>query len=413
MQPNATALSAHDLTTLEAPVQWHGSLGNEQNPGGGPPFFSSAHMATDPMDGSVYGLLYVFDPQPAYRIFRVLSSNDKSNPSAAGQPSGRRVERVGADVIASAQGREAAAPGPSYNHQGVSITPSYLVLPELSLRMPAGRFDWSLIEASYVPASSGGRTYFHLLDKSTGARLGRYWIPACFSWHSVNAFENRTHVSLDIHLERDNTTLDAFRNNSLDVYYWHGKLARVTMPRPPPGATEAEWPLRQGPARLSVLSAPEDKSPEFAVVNPAHLWSRPTRYAWGLATDEAHKDVAWFQHVVRFDLASPARSKRWTPPKYDGGGHGVGPAGKRTKRNRRKRNWWPAPPIFVPRTPDQGPDESAGAVIMFAVDNSTGVPNAFILDGGTHEQVCQLELPLPRLQVVGLHNHFSAYPTSV
>ena len=145
-QPQVTALSAADLTTTQAPAAFDYSvLGEPQTPYGphGPLFFSGAHMPTD-ADGTSYGCAYVVKPAAAYRIYKV--------------PPGGALTLV-ADVPATAQpGEGGTAPGPSYNHQSLAFTRSFLLLPEMPLRMPAdGSFDWDQIQVCHMHSSTPER----------------------------------------------------------------------------------------------------------------------------------------------------------------------------------------------------------------------------------------------------------------
>ena len=47
---------------------------------------------------------------------------------------------------------------------------------------------------------------------------------------------------------------------------------------------------------------------------------------------------------------------------------------------------------------------------QFITDNE---PRLYIVDGVTMEAVAVLNLPIPKMPSVGLHNHFSKYPPSV
>ena len=54
----------------------------------------------------------------------------------------------------------------------------------------------------------------------------------------------------------------------------------------------------------------------------------------------------------------------------------------------------------------------AGVVLVFAVSHHDGRSVMFLLDGETHMPLANLSLPFAPLSDAGLHNHFSAFPTS-
>ena len=69
-------------------------------------------------------------------------------------------------------------------------------------------------------------------------------------------------------------------------------------------------------------------------------------------------------------------------------------------------------PEFIPKDADQPADSAAGVILSYwlSPDNE---PQLYIVDGVTMEAVAVLNLPIPKMPSVGLHNHFSKYPPSV
>ena len=126
----------------------------------------------------------------------------------------------------------------------------------------------SLTLESTCIACRNGTLFYNILDKETGKSLGRYELPAYFSWHNVNAWENKTHVMLDTHLQADARALNGFVG-TINVYQWQGKFVRVTMPNP-----RAAGAARTGAASITPLSSARDVSCEFGTVHPGHMWQR-------------------------------------------------------------------------------------------------------------------------------------------
>ena len=183
-------------------------------------------------------------------------------------------------------------------------------------------------------------------------------------------------------------TIDALNGFTglINVSQWQSTVVRVTMPNP-----MAEGVPSEGAAQMVALSGGDDVSTEFGAVNPAVMWTAPARYIWAATTDAAHHLYPWFPHVARLDTQAAAGSGvlRWSP--------GL--------------EWQMAPPLFVPRDAKQHADSAAGAVLVFAVGVS-GKAAMFVLDGETHTLAAQLALPFAPLASMGLHNHFSGYPSS-
>ena len=69
-------------------------------------------------------------------------------------------------------------------------------------------------------------------------------------------------------------------------------------------------------------------------------------------------------------------------------------------------------PEFIPKDANQPADSAAGVILSYwlSPDNE---PQLYIVDGVTMEAVAVLNLPIPKMPSVGLHNHFSKYPPSV
>ena len=370
--PECPALQGGSLDTVEAPEVYAGdSMGKRQLPFpsfAAPGFFMGAHMPAD-ANGDNYGAAYIHDPAPAFRVFRIKY----------GTPN----RTVFPDIPASPQpGDNGTASAPSYNHMALAFTPSFLLLPEMPTRMPK-MFDWAAIQKSWI---EDGTFYWRILDKATGKPLARYALPAMWSWHNINAWENKTHITVDITWAKNASALNGFVQGKFSSY--PGKLARIIMPNPTaPGAPT------DGAAAIEDLTSMTDArvpTPEFGVVNPAHMWKRPTRYIWASAAVHKATPAVFYNTVFRLDT-SDGSIATWSP---DG--------------------LIPGAPEFVPAASDQDPDSAAGAVLVLAI-GSTSVaqkPSLVILDGETHNVVATLTLPILPLASPGLHNHWSAFPTS-
>eukprot|EP00658_Telonema_sp_P-2_P077897 TRINITY_DN7162_c0_g1_i6.p1 TRINITY_DN7162_c0_g1~~TRINITY_DN7162_c0_g1_i6.p1 ORF type:complete len:434 (+),score=82.78 TRINITY_DN7162_c0_g1_i6:92-1393(+) len=362
------ALDGETLETVESPRAFNGSLGRPQTPfppGAGPQFYMGAHMPTD-ANGDSYGCIYVFKPAPGYRIFKVLKGTNQ------------RV--VLPDVAASPE----LGGAPSYNHQALAFTQSYILLPEMPLQQPT-EFNWTAIQDSW---NSTGHFYWRVIDKVTGAAVARYRMPAFYSWHNINAWENRTHLTVDITWAADQRALDGFAKHKFTLY--PGKFVRITMPNPalPSAVTEGE-------ASLSDLTREDDHTlqiPEFGCVNPAQMWARRTRFLWGSALDsrQPRGNTTYYNTIFQLNTDTGA-VKRWHPTPGDSTGA----------------------PLFVPRRINQSPELSDGVVVVLTVGGETGKPAVVLLDGESHQEVLRIKLPIDGMTGSGLHSHWSELPTSV
>merc|ERR1711871_1319214 len=277
--PETVALDRRSLVTVEAPVSFNGSLGPAQNPFPswlGPGFFAPSHIAID-TNGDTFGMIYMFEPFTGYRVYRI--------------PHGGSRERVVvADVHAHAQfkGR-----GPAYIHQALALTASFIIIPEQPLLMPNGTFDWGKIQDGWLP---GGQTVFRVLDKVLGAEVGTYTSNGFFSWHNWNAWENGTHVALELTWQPNADGLGVFseRGHGAHQGYYNGTMARATMPHPHLAAT--------GQAQVVHLTqVSEFPTPEFGAINPRWMWRAPTRFIYAATTDRAHVDEENFPLLLRVD----------------------------------------------------------------------------------------------------------------
>jgi len=111
-----------------------------------------------------------------------------------------------------------------------------------------------------------------------------YHLPAGFTWHNVNAWENDTHVTIDITWALNNSALTPFITEKVPSRSMQGRILRVSMPNP----RHPDSPM-DGPATAYSLTDPTNGvvTPDFGAVNPTHMWRQPTRFIWAAATDPA------------------------------------------------------------------------------------------------------------------------------
>lgn len=365
--PETVALDVRSMVTVEAPVAFNGSLGPAQNPFPerfGPSSFGPGHMVTD-SNGDVYGMIYMFEPFTGYRIYRIAK--------------GTRDRVIIADVHAHSQ---FMGKGPAYIHQALALTPSFIVIPEQPLLMPNGTFDWKKIQDGWI---DGGVTAFRVLDKKTGSELGVSTAPGCFSWHNMNAWENDTHVMMDITWQPSSDGLNVFseRGHGQRQGYYNGTLARAFLPNPRHKSSSSSTT-----ATVVHLTQPSRfPTPEFGAVNPVWMWRQQTRYIFAATTDLKHIDDANFPLLLKVDTETGQQST-WGRDGYLLGA-----------------------PLFVPRSVAQGPDSSEGSILIAGIAPD-GTAILFIVDADTMSITAELTLPIRPLPGVGLHNHFQGLTSS-
>jgi hypothetical protein len=336
LAPLATPFAIRDEGGFPGPPQHSGE----------PAFYGPGHQPAD-TNGDVYGYAYLYTPVPGYEVFVIPAGTDRR----------RRLAVVAASEEFALRG------APAFSHQGLMLTPSFIVLMEAPCLMPkqSEPFSFSSAGAGWM---NGSRTIFRVLDKASGAELASYTSASSwFSWHHINAWENTTHIAMDITWVPNGQSILKGMSGQLLPFDWQGRIVRLTMPNPRGSSShsshsshssssqqpyqvedEAQWQQLEGWPRWA--------SPEFGVVNPYHMYGHaPTRYMWFLASNETTREQQFLPTVVKLDIKTNI-TRSWYRP-YSA----------------------PVSPIFVPRLASQGPEEDDGALIVLLIP-SGDVPNA-------------------------------------
>eukprot|EP00656_Telonema_subtile_P051354 TRINITY_DN6879_c0_g1_i8.p2 TRINITY_DN6879_c0_g1~~TRINITY_DN6879_c0_g1_i8.p2 ORF type:complete len:273 (+),score=48.18 TRINITY_DN6879_c0_g1_i8:208-1026(+) len=271
---------------------------------------------------------------------------------------------------------------PKYNHQAVAFTSSFVLMPEMPVTVDPA-FNWTTMRSSFNPE---GLVYWHVICKKTGEHRGKYQMPASFMWHNINAWENSTHLTVDVTWVKDQRAFDGFVEGKV-FSPWPGKVARISMPNPnDAGPSNGQAVVRD----LTSMSDPRLSTPEFGVVNPMQMWRAPTKHIWCNSVDLTlgSKPTSWTT-TFRLDTET-GEVLTWSP-------------GPKTRV---------AAPLYIPRDRDQSPEQAAGVVIVLTL-TELGEPGVVLLDGDSHQVVATMSLPVAPLPSFGLHSHWSEFPTSV
>jgi carotenoid cleavage dioxygenase-like enzyme len=199
----------------------------------------------------------------------------------------------------------------------------------------------------------GRGTRFHVIDKDTGARAGRFETAAFFAFHHVNAFDDGDAIVLDICAYDDAAIVNDFRLERLRAG------ARPNLARPEfrryrlvPGRTAAE--------PETVCAAPLEL-PRIAPGRDAGAY----RYAYGVASADDGSD--FLNRLVKIDLR--ARSvAQWSAPGAN-----------------------PGEPVFVARP--GGSDEDDGVLLSVVLDTNAAASYVLVLDARTLEEHARALLP--------------------
>merc|ERR1719316_1592550 len=100
-------------------------------------------------------MVYIFNPKPAYRIWRLSKSTG--------------LRSVLGDIPPSQQFLDLPQPGPAYIHQCLLLTPRFIIIPEIPMRMSLPpKFNWNDIQDAWMGNSTDNALIFKVLDKATG-----------------------------------------------------------------------------------------------------------------------------------------------------------------------------------------------------------------------------------------------------
>ena len=391
--PQMNRVDAHTLAPLDRPypfVNTGGFPGPSQTGGDprvDPTFYGPSHIVADAPVSSgtgsdLYGFVYVYTPIPGYEIYRLAA--------------GTTTRSHFATVAASPQLARTGSPG--FSHQALALTKSYVILVEApcSIPTPGAPFNYATAGAGWLGPS--GRVLFRVLDKRTGIEVGNFTsAEPFFSWHHANAWENDTHITMDLTWVPNNRSIGLGMIGELLPYDWEGKLVRVAMPNPANAAanaagtsTSSENNIVSGGIQSRILSSATWVSPDFPVINPAHATLRPTRYIWMLAVNASMRAAPYLPTVVKLDTTT-GLEVTWSYV-YDG------------------PPLAPASPMFVPSARDLPADSDEGVLIVLLV----GAKNiVVILDAATLVELATFRLPIAPIAAAGLHNFWSDLPASV
>ncbi|GGK54435.1 carotenoid oxygenase family protein [Salinarimonas ramus] len=212
-------------------------------------------------------------------------------------------------------------------------------------------------------------TTFTVLDKETGALVGRWSAPPLFAFHHVNAVETEAGLEVDLVAYDDASVIDDLylaRLRGSTPVRAVGRLTRLTLP---PGG---------GPVAMRTLSHTPIELPRIDYPNRQ---GRAYRYVWG--NGQAGGD--FLDSIVKLDLAGdPAANARvW-----------------------REDGAWPGEPVLVRRPGSEAEDD--GVLLSVVLDARAERSFLLVLDAATLEEVARAQAP--EIVTFGFHGNFIGDP---
>ena len=268
---------------------------------------------------------------------------------------GRRSEyRVYARRSADASRTIATMPvrEPSYMHS-FALTPRYVVLLENPLVVNPLRLATSgkaFIHNYRWKPELGVR--IHAFDRETGAHHRTWVADPFFVFHTINAFEDRGDLVVDLCAHPDARIIELLELDRLRSGADHGSLAarplRLTLPA--------------GGGR-AVARELADVDLELPRINYRTRNGRPYRYAYGASAG----DAAFLKRLAKIDVTDGTVTL-WDEP-----------------------DAWAGEPVFVPRPGAQ--DEDDGLVLSVVLDAAAGTSFLLVLDAASFTEVARAHAP--------------------
>lgn len=210
-------------------------------------------------------------------------------------------------------------------------------------------------------------TIFTVLDKVTGALVGRWTAPPLFAFHHVNAVERDGALEIDLVAYDDARVLDDLYLDRLrgpEPVSAVGRLVRLTLPEG--GGAVAMRTLSDTPIELPRIDYPRRQG-------------RPYRFVWG--NGQAGRD--FLDSIVKLDLAAPAdaNARVWHEP-----------------------GLWPGEPVFVRRPGAEAEDD--GVLLSVVLDETAERSFLLVLDAADLREIARAIVP--EIVTFGFHGNFLA-----
>ena len=256
---------------------------------------------------------------------------------------------------------------PGYLHS-FGMSDRYLVLAEFPLTVqPIRLLLWLRPYIENFQWHPGQGTRFFVVDRETGALVGRFEADPCFAFHHVNAFEDRGELVVD---------LVAYPDAGIIRSYYLDRLADAGSELPWGTLRRYRLPLGRARGRVDgeTVSA---TCLELPRVDARRLRQADLRVVYGASIrDDARR--GFYNQLARVDAITGATTVWHAPGCY------------------------PGEPVFVPDPHGAAPDD--GVVLSVVLDSGAGTSFLLVLDARSFTE--RARAGLPHAVLFGYHGEY-------
>jgi len=304
---------------------------------------TTVHPQYDPQENRTYQITTRFGRISRYRILDVQT---------------HRSPRL----IASQPVKE-----PAYMHS-FGMSPNYFILTEfpfvvyplkilLSGRPFIENFKWK-------PENG---TPFHVFERATGKRIHSFEAEPFFSFHHVNAFEDKGNLFID---------LVAYPDTDIIQSFYLKRITEASIPLPGGEFRRYRIDLKsKAPLSYETFSKANLELPRFDT--EGYQMQKDYQYVYGVSIHHQHP-FSFYNQLVKLDLKKN-QSKIWY-----------------------QSQCFPGEPVFI-GSPEKK-QEDQGIILSIVLDENKGNSFLLVLDAFSFEEVARAEIPHPVL--FGYHGEF-------
>lgn len=243
---------------------------------------------------------------------------------------------------------------PSYMHS-FSLTPHYVILIEIPFVV--NPYDLVMSGKPYIEnfhwKPKLGSTVW-VVNRATGNIVNSYALPAFFTWHHSNAFEQGGNIIIDMPTYPNATMMDSFYLADIhDTKKYHafpqGSLQRITI-----NTIDKSIQMKALPTTLTV---------EMPRINPDYV-TKPYQFMYGLHRSTA---TGYYNAIAKIEPAT-GKNSMWS-----------------------SAHCYPSEAIFVPQPHAKTEDD--GVLLSIVLDGATKTSFLLILDAQKMTELARVYLP--------------------
>ncbi|KAG2172815.1 hypothetical protein INT43_000165 [Umbelopsis isabellina] len=300
---------------------------------------SAAHPCVDPNTNETWQFVTVLGPKPGYNVFTISDAN----------PEGELVGFVPANA--------------AYIHSSF-LTENYYVLCVPSYYMDGRELKEKRNAVGSLHFDENAPTQFFVFDRRQRKHVATYEAPAFFFFHSINAYDNGTDLTLDVIGYKDASIVQA-------VY-----LANVSEKKPFAKKYTVQDVRRytlsdvssstESPRQASISILAKDVTPELPRVNDAY-YCRPYTYFYGSNIEDLSTEYGIFSDSVSKTNVETGESWVW-----------------------KEADCRPGEPIFI--ADPQGHDEDDGVLLSVVLDERKAESFLVVLSAKTMQEIARAQI---------------------